>query len=347
MKNMKSYRSILSIIMVTMLGVGFVACSDDDDDDGGRGSNSVGVLDKSSGLRITSAGGYNYVYNDNGQLLYILSGNSCRYEFSTPNKAIHIDDGDYDEAETYTIGYNGSGYVSKVSSKSRWEDADYDEWEEETEEGSLSYDGSGHLTKMIGTYKETGYEDGDKYSESGTTTYNLIWSNNLLQKVEFKDEGRNEYGSYKDVETFILSYDNDAMTNYTNRYLQYAYFIDEFLTEGMERFCYVGLLGKGPAFLPSKIDYEEKEEYYDESGKKRSYDYSGSYNYRYGFNSDGSISYDYRGSNRHTYSYDHVETGGNGSSTITRTDFNSNSTTSRRKNHLGTLRLHNQRRNIE
>ena len=317
------------------------SCSDDDDDNGGSGSKSVGVLDENTGLRVTSAGGYNYVYQEDGRLLYILSGSSCRYEFSySPNKIAHVDDGDYEEAENITVSYNGSGYVSSASSSEKWEDED--EYGEETSNASFSYDSNGHLTKLSGTYKETEYENGKSYSESGTTTYILTWSNNLLQKVVATDEGRDEDGPFKYVETYILSYNNDAMANNANKYLQYACFADPIFNGFMERLCYVGLLGNGPAFLPSGLEYEEQWEYYDEDGKKQTGEYSYSYTYRYGFNSDGAISYDYEGSYRNaTYSYDHVESSSGGSTPFTRAT-DEYVSPRKHKKHLGLLKLHSQ-----
>lgn len=317
------------------------SCSDDDDDNGGSGSKSVGVLDENTGLRVTSAGGYNYVYQEDGRLLYILSGSSCRYEFSySPNKIAHVDDGDYEEAENITVSYNGSGYVSSASSSEKWEDED--EYGEETSNASFSYDSNGHLTKISGTYKETEYENGKSYSESGTTTYTFTWSNNLLQKVVATDEGRYEDRPFKEVETYTLSYNNDAMANNANKYLQYACFVDPIFYGFMERLCYVGLLGNGPAFLPSGLECEEQWEYYDEDGKKQTDEYSYSYTYRYGFNSDGAISYDYKGSYRNaTYSYDHVESSSGGSTPFTRAT-DEYVSPRKHKKHLGLLKLHMQ-----
>lgn len=329
--------------MVVLGGLSLSSCSDDDDDNGGSGSKSVGVLDESTGLRVTSAGGYSYVYQEDGRLLYILSGSSCRYEFSySPNKIVHVDDGDYEEAENYTVSYNGSGYVSSASSNGRWEDNDGD-WEEESSDVSFSYDGSGHLTRVSGTYKETeySYKEGKTDSENGTETYILTWSNNLLQKVVCTDEGRDEDGPFKYVETYTLSYNNDAMANNANKYLQYACFADPIFPGFMERLCYVGLLGNGPAFLPSGLEYEKKEEYYNENGEKKNYEYSGSYTYRYGFNSDGAISYDYEGSYRNaTYSYDYVESTGGKSNPFTRAATEQSSPTRKHRNHLDLFKLH-------
>lgn len=337
------FKCIFLFGMIMLGSLSLSSCSDDDDDNGGSGSNSVGVLDESTGLRITSAGGYNYVYQEDGRLMYILSGSSCRYEFSySPNKIVHVDDGDYEEAEYFTVSYNGSGYVSSASSSEKWDDED--EHGEATSDASLSYDGNGHLTKVSGTYKETEYENGKSYSENGTTNYILTWNNNLLQKVVCTDEGRDEDGPFKYVETYTLTYNNDAMSNNANKYLQYACFIDPIFSGFMERLYYVGLLGNGPAFLPSGLEYEEIGEYYDEDGEKKSYEYSGSYTYRYGFNSDGAISYDYVGNYRNaTYSYDHVESKSGGGTPFTRGEENLLSSTRKHKKHLDLIKLHLQK----
>ena len=342
-KNKLKFAFLFGMIMLD--GLSLSSCSGDDDDDGGSGSKSVGVLDENTGLRITSAGGYNYVYQDDGRLLYILSGSSCRYEFSyNPNKIAHVDDGDYEEAENYTISYNGSGYVSSASSSEKWDEGD--EYVETTSDASFSYDGNGHLTRISGKYKETEYENGKTYTESGTVTYTLTWSNSLLQKVVCSEEGRDENGRpFKYVETYTLSYNNDAMANNTNKYLQYACFVDPIFSDLMERICYVGLLGNGPAFLPSGLEYEEKEEYYNESGEKKNYEYSGSHTYRYGFNSDGAISYDYEGSYRNsTYSYDYVEVSSGGNTSFTRASERQITSLQKHKRHLDLFKMH---RNIK
>lgn len=327
-----------------MGGVALVSCGDDEPESG-SGSKTAGVLDEKTGLRIASAGGYNYVYAEDGKLQYVLSGSSCRYEFSySPNMIIHVDDGDYDEAENYSVSYNGNGYVSSVSESDTWEDED--ERETETSDASFSYDGNGHLTKFSGTYKETEYEKktGVTETESGTVTWTFTWSNNLLMKIVLLEEGRDDDGPFRYEETFTFSYNNESMTNYANKYQQYSAFIDYPFNSFMERLCYVGLLGNGPAYLPSKMEYEEKEEYYNSDGEKENHEESGSQNYSYGFNNDGSISYVYSGSSRETYSYGYAETsGGSGSSPFTRAEWNANATSSAQHNHPGMLRIHKQR----
>lgn len=328
-----------------MGGVAFVSCSDDDDDSS-SGSKSVGVLDEKTGLRISSAGGYNYVYAEDGKLQYILSGSSCRYEFSySPNKIVHVDDGDYDEAENYSISYNGSGCISSASQSDTWEDEE--ERETYTSDVSFSYDSNGHLTKISGTFKETEYkkQKGVTETESGTVTWTFTWSNNLLQKIVQLEEGRDDDGPFRYEETHTFSYNNESMTNYANKYLQYSAFIDSPFNGFMERLCYVGLLGNGPAYLPSKMEYEETEEYYNSDGEKKIYNYSGSQNYSYGFNSDGAISYVYSGNSKETYSYGHVETGGgSGSSPFTRAELNANDAASVQHNHFGLLQIHKRKK---
>lgn len=344
---MKTFKYLFLLSMIMVGGLSFVSCSDDDDDNS-SGSKSAGVLDEKTGLRVTSAGGYNYVYSDDGKLQYILYSSMCRYEFSySPNKITHVDNGDYDEAENYSISYNGSGYISSVSENDTWEDED--ERETYSSNVSFSYDDSGHLTKVSGTYKETesGYdkEDGTYHTDtaSGTVTWTFTWRNNLLQKIVMLDEGREDDGPFRYEETFSFSYNNESMANYANKYLQYSAFVDEPFSGFMMRLCYVGLLGNGPAYLPSKMEYDAKEEYYSD-GEKQNNDYSGSQTYSYDFNSEGAISYVYMGRLKDTYSYDHVETsGGGGSSPFTRAKLDTNVTSSDRHKHLGMIRIHKQR----
>ena len=104
-----------------------------------------------------------------------------------------------------------------------------------------------------------------------------------------------------DVNTYSFSYDNEAMTNYENKYLQYAYgFTAYYFTKFYVCLFCVGLLGNGPAYLPSSSEHVEN---------------SCPHHYRYVFNSYGAISKDYEEA---SYSYDHVEGSSDGTSPFTR-----------------------------
>ena len=280
----RNYWSLLAIMMVAVLCVGFVSCGDDDDEggNGGNGGNGGGKPQSEvSALHVTSACGYNYTYDDAGRLESIDDS----YDFSyNPNK-ITGEDGDY------TVGYNNKGFLSSLKGSESYDD--YYERGEYTESATLSYDGSGHLIKIEGSYKDSWYdkEDRKNYSYTGKATYTLTWSNNLLQKVSYIDEGKDSDGPFKDTDTYTLTYDNTAMSDYANKWLQYGFFAGDIFGISdvvITPLFYVGLLGNGPAYLPSSMTDEEYDESY-EDGDKYTYDYTYNYNYRYTFNGDGSI----------------------------------------------------------
>ncbi len=282
----------LKIILLAALTA---ACSGDDED--GSPSAKMGVLDTMSGLRLTRAGGNTYVYGDDGRLLkagdLLLSYN--------PNTIISGDGN-----TKYTVSYNSSGYISAATESSTTQsqyafsnsDVSY----------SFSYDGSGRLTTIEDNHKYSveGRSPRDiTYDEVGTTKYTLTWNNSLLQRITVVTEDNvTEYlydtheidprhsGPQKYVTEYHFFYDDKAMTNYVNKYFQYADFWED-VCYVLTPLAYVGLFGKGPACLPSKIEVR--------SGESSS-TYSSKYTYRYTFNSEGAIATD----KSSIYSYDHI-----------------------------------------
>lgn len=292
--------------MIFMAGMILVCCSKDEDDNNNALVTS-GVLDESTGLRVKSACGYDYVYAEDGKLQYILSGSNCRFEFSySPNTITHVDVGDTDDSEVFSLVYNRDGTISSGTWFVSWNDDK--ERGSETQEVNFLYDTNGHLTKYVIKYRSTEYNvpSGKSSSESGTETFDFTWNNHLLQKIVKTDTGNDDDGSYNYVDAYTFTYNNVSMTSYANKFLQYSTFVISPFNGFMERVCFVGLLGNGPAYLPSKMDYKEEGEYYYK-GEKKNYEYSGSKDFSYGFNSEGAITYAYYGDSRYTYSYDHVE----------------------------------------
>ena len=305
----RNYWSLLAIMMVAVLCVGFVSCGDDDDEggNGGNGGNGGGKPQSEvSALHVTSACGYNYTYDDAGRLESIYDSYDS-YDFSyNPNK---ITD---EYGDVCTVGYNNKGFLSSLNYSESYDD--YDERGECTASATLSYDGSGHLIKIEGSWKDSGYdkEDQKNYSETFKLTYTFTWSNNnLLQKVSYIDEGKNSDSSFKNTDTYTLTYDNTAMSDYANKWLQYGCFAelifnDDIFDEVITPLCYVGLLGNGPAYLPSGMTEERYNERY-EDGDKYSDDHTyNNYNYRYTFNGDGSIKSINYSSDWYQYTYQYT-----------------------------------------
>ena len=298
MKILKSLWALLPFLVVT---IGLYSCGDDDDEvsaGGGKASTSAGMLDKKTGLRIKSFGNYSVYYSDDGKIDYIRDSYG-RWTFSyNPNKITFVEsyNGYSSDEESLSVGYNSAGYLASTSYSDSGQDGN-DKWNESSK-ATLSYDGSGHLTKIVISGKESGTEDGERYSCTWDDTYTLTWRNNQLTQVVGTEKEVEDGVTETETETWTFSYDSD---NNENIYRQWAPSIGQCIGGDMEEiFAYVGLLGVGPSVLPSR--YEE--EYYD--GKLRSYE--NSYAYRYGFNNDGSIAYTYVNNSRYDFSYDYAET---------------------------------------
>ena len=344
---MKKENIIWSLLamMVLAISASLVACGsdDDDDDNGGSGvsgsmSKNVGVIDKETGMRVsTAASYYNYVYNSNGTLEYISSSYS-RYEFSG-NKVVYVDDDYYGDTQTAYVGYNSNGYVSTYKSNNSGEEDNGEKWSESSS-ASVTYDSQGHVTKIAVSFEEKEYETHGVDYEKGTITYTFTWSNNLLKKVEMMEVGEEEEGPFKYEEKMTLSYNNDA-----NRYLQYAVFADDvFDNSFLEMVSYVGLLGKGPANLPSSLYRDYYEEYY-EDGKKQTYSGTSNHNYSYGFTGVGAISYSYDNSTKYSWAYDSAKS--REGNPVTKAAADDNDMPAARRHALGLTRHHRHHHVVE
>ena len=295
--------SVAAVAIVCTLSVGLYSCSSDDDGDGGgKASTSAGVLDKRTGLRITSYGStydtYRVYYLDDGRIDYIKQGSYEQYKFSySPNRITAYYGSE--EEEVLNIGYNGSGYISSIKSSYSGEGSG-ERWTE-TSNATLSYDSNGHLTKISvsGNETSTDMDTGERTTEKWTGNYTLLWRNNLLMQVVV-DETEIEGGEKEtETETWVFSYDNSS---YENVYCQWTPSISSIFGDGIvEMLANLGLLGTGPIMLPSSGECHE-ESYYN--GSNHSYDRS--YTYRYGFNSDGSLSSATVSGTTYRYSYDYA-----------------------------------------
>ena len=163
-------------------GMAFIACSGDDDE--GAASTDAGVIAGKANVRLTQVGDYRFYYDDKGRIDHILDGKYEGYRFTyDPNKVIWYDtykDADDEEGEV-SISYTSKGYLNKLEASSSRENSDHD-WNS-TGSSSYTYDGSGHLTKISSSWKETLWEDGEKYNISGNGSTTLTWKNDMLVKV--------------------------------------------------------------------------------------------------------------------------------------------------------------------
>ena len=301
MKKKNFLWSMMALTVAAVLSVGFTACGGDDDDEGGSGGGSgspksgVGILDKKSGLRLKSVGDYTYYYNNKGLIDYIAD-KSDRYEFSyNPNKIYVVDNYDKDD-ESLSVSYNGSGYLSALSYSLEKEETE-GLWSESAK-ANYSYDGSGHLTKIAGSGKEIGTDDGERITYTWTFSYTFTWRNNKLMQVVWTETEIEDGESYPETETYTFQYENN---DYQNAYCQWAPSIARALEDFEECLAFVGLLGVGPTMLPSSG--ERYEEYYS-GGKKQTE--TKEYTFTYRFNSDGSINTATVNSSSYKFAYDYA-----------------------------------------
>lgn len=292
---------ILALTVSLMAGVSLASCGgDDDDDSAGSGSapTTAGVVNKTLGIRLTGYAGYTYYYAEDGRLTRISNGNVI-YSFSySPNKITYTDDG---EDEEISVSYNGSGYITALSSSSS--ETEEDEKWTESSKASMSYDGSGHLTKVSTSYNDHGTDsDGDSWSESGNATYTYNWSSNRLTTITGSGEDNDEDGKQASSATFTYSYENAT----ANPLLQMAPSIAHYITGDNEYdisleelLAYAGFFGVGPAELPSSLTYKTSE--YDGQST-----YSGSDSFSYTFNDNGSLATARLQNSTHSFSYSYT-----------------------------------------
>ena len=271
-----------------------VACDDDDE----IGSYNVGsmVIETESGdqLLVTSVGSLQYEYDDDGVLTYFYDGDA----FDVTNNGTTFTYTDSYGTETCQLTLNGNGYITKCVNEGTYEGKSYSETWKET--GNLSYDGSGHLTKVTGSYTSTEIWDDEKYNYSASFSWTCTWSDGLLTSAviyEMEDD-EDEGEEYEYTETFEYDY---GSYDYPNAYCQFAPAIWGDPDSRFLQLSYIGMAGVGPTYLPSTVEYTETEE---EGGKTYSYD--GSSSYKFSFNSDGTISYqtNAKGSNKKSFTYE-------------------------------------------
>lgn len=297
--------SILAIMMVSMLSVGLVSCGGDDDGSssgGGDASTNVGKLDKDFNKRIKSVGNIYYYYKDNGLLDYIVNGNH-RYDFTyNPNTIVETRNGK--DKITYNVSYDGLGHITKFEFTKVYEEGK--NTEKFTCSTTLTYN-SEHLTN-ISSYSNSEV-NGVKGYETISTALN--WKNNLLMSVvcdETEQEEGDEKASYR--ETYTYSYDNANINDYHNKHHQYTPSIVKFLGDELgdddlaRPLAYVGLLGSGPLYLPvSSEDTDEDINTNDSNPYYRKY----TRNFKYGFNSDGSVNYTNVDGSRTNFTYEDIK----------------------------------------
>ena len=285
---MKFFYIILSVIMISMCSSTLFSCGGDDDyinqkdgfnnkDDAPTNTEKyVGVMDSKTGLRFASLRvassdpkTFSISYDVNGNLKSIIT--QLKYN-------------------TYIHSFvNMNEFISKYLTED----------DESGNRSMVTYNSEGYITRI--NHPETSMEY--KYDDNG----HLVWANCSIEVHTFVWEGDNLVSvstSYRNTNRITRTrkffYDNP---NFANKYRQFCFFFSENLTTPLdiwETLSMLGLFGKGPKYLPSKIVSTG----YDKNGAISN---SNTYSMCYDFNSDGTLLAMWREGNYKTfYSYDYA-----------------------------------------
>lgn len=240
--------SLFAMMMVAMVGMSFVSCSNDDDDENGGGNSNGG-----------SSVGLNNPLAKEGNLLLtkVESSRMEDYAFeikydsnNRPVSFVHSEDGvksiDFDYAtgkmiidgEPYgSVSFTSQGFVKEISYNYNMSGGDYDKGST-----TCSYDTDGHLTK---------FDDNSQYKvdgEYGSGTVGIIfeWTNGNLNKFSYYESTNNGETSDEEWPTTI------QYSNVENKFRQFT----PGLLSRIELWDYsaiAGLYGIGPKKLPKMI----------------------------------------------------------------------------------------------
>lgn len=212
----------------------------DSDDDFEHSGNVVSSADicNFGGQRLTeiiadfgfgSEGSYSYNYNPDG------SFNSFVYDEYSDRIALDYESGAfYEDNNKGIFETNDKGYVTGIYFNDNDDDESYDY--------SFQYDNANHLIKATLAYGSEGGSHKEYY------TWFLTWEDDLITKIT-KSSGRCL------LETSVFVYENAVK----NRHSQYTkgFWRSLFFDEAPSELLYIGLLGKGPAYYPTRVSLSE------------------------------------------------------------------------------------------
>lgn len=286
----KSFRMI-GLACVAMSVMPLVSCGGDDDGD----VTPPNEIETETGMRLTRVGNYEFNYDSKGRcngVDYLGSSydDSGNLSINWDKGEISVTDGDdamYENPLKFKT--NSNGYITGLSQSWDYKD-EYGSYKGNGE-AKLSYDKSGHLTKATFESKETGVDEGEKFSFYGKSVYSFTWQNGNLVRIENSwednDDGERETG----IESYDISYDNEE-----NAYNQWSQGILYYAIEwDFSQLGHVGMFGVGTANFPTTI--EENED-----------DYSHSYSLSFATNSLGLISSENVNGSTYNYYYDEAGT---------------------------------------
>lgn len=240
----------------------FTACSSDDDDEGGGGDGAAAALDNNPAYTYKKVGTATFAYDDNNRCVKVEAYNHFYMDYEN-GKLSH--DLNYDR-DAYDAKYNSNGYLISLSGgfdERQYEDyGKGDDWRAESERYTLSYNNAGNLTRVSYSSRSQGYYkyDNESYDYGSSFELNLTWKDGNLVRAAYNGDDEGDKFSY----TYSISYSN--LPNITGRYT--GVFEDckatPFRHLDLSALCLGGVLGKGPAFLPSTLEATGVETYYDE-----------------------------------------------------------------------------------
>lgn len=247
-------------------GCAFTACSSDNDDlslPEGPGSINVaktpGVLTAEDGSQvlITNAGGYSVSYDEQGR---IKSAGSADFSYNP----FTISDGS--DEQYRDIRQNSYGYITSMK---------YTDEDDITTSYSMSYDGSGHLTKLSASASNSSF--------SGTANTVLTWSNGNLQKIVTTSKAQYDGESETETYTHVFSYSSNSNSNPVHQYSPFtAEAFEDFAPEVLFILGYFGVAGDNH---PSAVEYTRTRESSEDGSDNGRVGYSFSYT----FNNDGTL----------------------------------------------------------
>jgi hypothetical protein len=265
---MKFLSRTLSVLLCTAVLWTACSSDDDDnnDDNGGGGSGSAAKLkagifvgEDDISYQLTSNGIINYVYDAQGNLTAITGDVDGDYEITISPFTMSRSN-EYGTFSISKCSFNTQGYLTKFTLEEIYDyDGDYQDF---TAVYSISYNGSDQISKI--TTKENGVEkyDGDTFKGSGSEELTFTYENGNLVTIKEVVKATESGATFKGSGLATFSYGNtvNAAKQYTVGFVHF-FPIDEQVAE----LAMIGYLGKSSNYLPSQIDYiynygDEKDE---------------------------------------------------------------------------------------
>lgn len=264
-------RKFLTMATIAMMATAVATCltACDDDEEGGSGSSLPSpTLTDSNGNRLQvksiSGGGdyYTFDYDDNGKLTSIGD-----YEFEGNSFKLTSDH------SSLTVTLNSSGLITKLVEKIDYTDKYGSEKHNMTMD--LKYNGNKQLTggtvSGSGSYTSSYNDESESWGGSGTAS--VSWDKGNISKVVVKSKNSGTENGEKYSESYTGTY-TFSYSNKENPFHQMPFYLAKDVLDIGDYggvFAVLGLIGVGPNKLPDGYVLEEVEEDYGEDTETRTY----------------------------------------------------------------------------